>query len=150
LALDVGASGERAAVEGRGARTLDVARMERLEDAAFLAKIAGAHEKTRSGRHRGLARRRGEGAPERVSIGAEARVAADGAPQRPQEIDRRRARFDEKLLELDVAVVEKEDAARRLAVTAAAAGLLVVRLRAARQVGVDDEADVRLVDAHAE
>ena len=47
-------------------------------------------------------------------------------------------------------MVEQQHAARRLAVAPAAPGLLVVRLGAARDVGVDDEPDVALVDAHAE
>ena len=54
--------------------------------------------------------------------------------------------------ELDVAVLGQveEHAARRLAVAAGAAGFLVVGLERARQVVVEDEADVRLVDPQAE
>ena len=44
----------------------------------------------------------------------------------------------------------EEHAARRLAVPPGAPRLLVVRLQRARQVVVDDEADIRLVDPHAE
>ena len=53
---------------------------------------------------------------------------------------------------LDVAVggVVEHQAAGRLAVAAGAARLLVIRLQAAGDVVVDDEADVGLVDAHAE
>src|SRR5262249_56209943 len=121
VAVDLGGGGERGAVEGRGARTVDLARMHRLEGAIVFAEVAGADEEARAGRHRGVARRPRESAAQRVPVAAEARVDADGAPQRAQEVHRRRARLDEKLLELDVAVVEKEHAARRLAVAAAAA-----------------------------
>ena len=44
----------------------------------------------------------------------------------------------------------EHQAARGLAVAAGAARLLVIGLQAAGQIVVDDEADVGLVDAHAE
>ena len=53
-------------------------------------------------------------------------------------------------LPLDVVAREEEDAAGGLPVTARAAGLLHVVLQRPGNVGMDDEADVRLVDPHAE
>ena len=81
---------------------------------------------------------------------AELRLIAQQLPHAAQHLGRRIRRVDQELLEPDVAVVEQQHAARGLAVAAAAAGLLVVRLGAARDVGVDDQPDVALVDAHAE
>ena len=49
-----------------------------------------------------------------------------------------------------VAVGEEEHAARRIAVAARAARLLIVAFEVARQVVVDHRAHVGLVDAHAE
>ena len=57
---------------------------------------------------------------------------------------------NEELLLHHVAGAEEQDALARQSVAAGAAGFLVVALDILRQVVVDDEADVRLVDAHAE
>src|SRR2546428_11126527 len=54
------------------------------------------------------------------------------------------------LLDLEVALVEEEDAARAVAVAPGAPGLLQVPLERGRRLVMDDEADVRLVDAEAE
>src|SRR2546428_6835993 len=54
------------------------------------------------------------------------------------------------LLDLEVALVEEEDAARAVAVAPRASGLLQVPLERGRRLVMDDEADVRLVDAEAE
>src|SRR5690606_33037244 len=56
----------------------------------------------------------------------------------------------EELLYAPVAMVVKQGAPGVGAVAPGASGLLVVRLQAARHLGMHDEADVRLVDAHAE
>ena len=58
--------------------------------------------------------------------------------------------LDEELLQLAVLGAVEQDAFRALAVAAGAARLLVVLLEAAREVIVDDLADVGEVDAHAE
>ena len=81
---------------------------------------------------------------------AELRLIAQQLPHAAQHLGRRIRRIDQELLQLDVGVVEQQDAARGLAVAAAAAGLLVIRLGTARDVGVDHQADVGLVDAHPE
>ena len=57
---------------------------------------------------------------------------------------------EEVLLDRDVVGREQQHAARGLAVAAAAAGFLGVRLERAGHVIVEDVADVRLVDAEAE
>ena len=49
-----------------------------------------------------------------------------------------------------VAGAEEQDAFAGQSVAARAAGFLVIALDVFRQIVVDDEADVRLVDAHAE
>ena len=49
-----------------------------------------------------------------------------------------------------VAGAEEQQAFARQAVAARAAGFLVITFDVFRQVVVDDEADVRFVDAHAE
>ena len=82
--------------------------------------------------------------PERL-----ARVA-----DRRQHIDEvlgvRLGRIDEVLLDLAVVRVEQQDPARRLAVAAGAADLLIIRGHRSRHVDVDHISQVRLVDAHAE
>src|SRR4029453_11961294 len=57
---------------------------------------------------------------------------------------------EEMLLDLEIALVEEEDAAGRVAVAPRAAGLLEVALERRRRLIVDDVADVGLVDAEAE
>ena len=57
---------------------------------------------------------------------------------------------DQVLLRHDVLRREEQDAFARLAVASRASRLLIVRLDVFRHVVVDDEAHVRLVDAHAE
>ena len=66
------------------------------------------------------------------------------------ELQRRVAPFDEKLLHARVGMIEKEVASRRLPIAAGAAGLLVVGLHASRHIEVDDEPDVRPIDPHPE
>ena len=56
----------------------------------------------------------------------------------------------EVVLDARVALAVEQQAERFLAVAAGPAGFLRVRFDAARQIVVDDEADVRLVDAEAE
>ena len=58
--------------------------------------------------------------------------------------------LEEELVHLAVGEGVEQDGARGLAVAAGAADLLVVALDGAGQRGVDDGADVGLVDAHAE
>ena len=58
--------------------------------------------------------------------------------------------LDEELLDVTVALAEEHDAARGVAVAPGPAGLLVVRLDAARAVVVDHRPHVGLVHAHAE
>ena len=57
---------------------------------------------------------------------------------------------DEMRLLHHVAGAEKQHAFARQSVAAGAAGFLVVAFDVLRQVVMDDEADVRFVDAHAE
>src|SRR5690242_3306815 len=54
------------------------------------------------------------------------------------------------LLDLEVALVEEEDALRAVAVAAGAAGLLEIALQGRGSMIVDDVADVGLVDAEPE
>ena len=58
--------------------------------------------------------------------------------------------IDKELLDEAVLIAEENHAARGLAVAASAAGLLVIGFERAGHVVMDDEADVGLVDAHAE
>src|SRR4029077_10334734 len=74
--------------------------------------------------------------------------------QRPPEAaEQRRGQTRQReqvLLDLEIALVEEEDAAGGVPVTPGAARLLEVARERARRLVVDDVADVRLVDAEPE
>ena len=57
---------------------------------------------------------------------------------------------DKEFLHAAILIIEQDHAPRQLPVAPGAAGLLVILLQRAGQVVVNDEANVRLVDAHAE
>ena len=154
-ALDLGAALQRLDVERRILPGLRARRGEALvvarEHAVALEDAdRGADAAPSTARRAGAAcSRASSSSSSRVSLPSSGRRAAASTAPRSSSADGI-GRVDQELLQPDVAVVEQQHAARRLAVAAAAAGLLVVRLGAARDVGVDDQPDVALVDAHAE
>src|SRR5690606_26183452 len=84
-------------------------------------------------------------------VAAKALRTPTDALQQPGEVARVQLRSrGETELRLDVLLVEEQHAFRRRAVAPGAAGLLQIVLERAGNVGVHDDANVGLVDAHAE
>ncbi|MEZ4237109.1 MAG: hypothetical protein R3F59_13335 [Myxococcota bacterium] len=85
-----------------------------------------------------------------LQVGQALRLVGHGAQDRGEVVGRGLRRVDEVLLHAQIARVVQQDPARRLAVAARAPDLLVAGGDRAGHVGVDDVAQVALVDAHAE
>src|SRR5439155_3944723 len=85
-----------------------------------------------------------------VGVAFLARPRRQRASEAPEERRGEAREREEMLLDLEVALVEEENAARTMAVAPGAPGLLQVALERGRRLIVDDVADVGLVDAEAE
>src|SRR5580765_5709405 len=124
-------------------RRVDAVAVHPLADAAL-------DERRDDRARRALRDARGQGELFNIRVALLTRVRRERAAEATEERGREAGEREEVLLDLEVALVEEEDAARRVPIATGPAGLLEIALERRGRLVVDDVADVRLVDAETD